>query len=157
MATHSSVLAWRTPGTGEPGRLPSMGSHRVRHNWSDLAVAVAGKNTGVGCLFLLQGIFPTQGVSLALPHCRPTPYRLSCQAMTMLNRNNESRHFCFSPHFRGETFSFSLFNIMFLDLSFMALFMLRCIQLYPVCWEFLSMFTEFRQTLFLHLLRLSWI
>ena len=31
MATHSSVLAWRIPGTGEPGGLPSMGSHRVRH------------------------------------------------------------------------------------------------------------------------------
>ena len=37
MATHSSVLAWRIPGTGEPGGLPSMGSHRVRHDWSDLA------------------------------------------------------------------------------------------------------------------------
>ena len=32
MATHSSVLAWRVPGTGEPGGLPSMGSHRVGHN-----------------------------------------------------------------------------------------------------------------------------
>ena len=32
MATHSSVLAWRIPGTGEPGRLQSMGSHRVRHD-----------------------------------------------------------------------------------------------------------------------------
>ena len=32
MATHSSVLAWRTPGTGEPGGLPSMRSHRVRHD-----------------------------------------------------------------------------------------------------------------------------
>ena len=39
MATHSSVLAWRIPGTGEPGRLLSMGSHRVRHYWSDLAAA----------------------------------------------------------------------------------------------------------------------
>ena len=39
MATHSSVLAWRIPGMGEPGGLPSMGSHRVGHNWSDLAVA----------------------------------------------------------------------------------------------------------------------
>ena len=39
MATHSSVLAWRTPGTGEPGGLPSMGSHRVGHDWSDLAAA----------------------------------------------------------------------------------------------------------------------
>ena len=40
MATQSSVLAWRVPGTGEPGGLPSMGLHRVRHDWSDLAVAV---------------------------------------------------------------------------------------------------------------------
>ena len=37
MATHSSDLAWRIPGTGEPGGLPSMGSHRVGHDWSDLA------------------------------------------------------------------------------------------------------------------------
>ena len=35
MATHSSVLAWRIPGTGEPGGLPSMGSHSVGHDWSD--------------------------------------------------------------------------------------------------------------------------
>ena len=35
MATHFSVLAWRIPGTGEPGGLPSMGSHRVGHDWSD--------------------------------------------------------------------------------------------------------------------------
>ena len=35
MATHSGVLAWRIPGTGEPGGLPSMGSHRVGHDWSD--------------------------------------------------------------------------------------------------------------------------
>ena len=41
MATHSSVFAWIIPGTGEPGGLPSMGSHRVGHDWSDLA-AVAG-------------------------------------------------------------------------------------------------------------------
>ena len=41
MATHSSVLAWRVPGTGEPGGLPSMGLHGVGHNWSDLAVAAS--------------------------------------------------------------------------------------------------------------------
>ena len=41
MATHCSVLAWRIPGTAEPDRLPSMGSHRVGHNWSDLAAAAA--------------------------------------------------------------------------------------------------------------------
>ena len=82
MATHSSVPAWRIPGTGEPGGLPSMGSHRVGHDWSDLAAAAVpsvfsccvqlfvipwtaahprnfpGKNTGVSYHFLLQGIFP---------------------------------------------------------------------------------------------------
>ena len=49
MATHSSVLAWRIPGTAGPGGLPSMGSHRVRHDWSDLAAAAAvlgGKEGG---------------------------------------------------------------------------------------------------------------
>ena len=39
MATHSSLLAWRIPGTGEPGGLPSVGLHRVGHDWSNLAVA----------------------------------------------------------------------------------------------------------------------
>ena len=41
MATHSSVLAWRIPGTGDPGGLPSMGLLRVRHDRSDLAAAAA--------------------------------------------------------------------------------------------------------------------
>ena len=41
MAAPSSVLAWRIPGTGEPRGLPSMGSHRVGHDWSDLAAAAA--------------------------------------------------------------------------------------------------------------------
>ena len=44
MATHSSVLAWRIPGTGEPGGLTSVESHRVGHDWSDLAAAVAAVN-----------------------------------------------------------------------------------------------------------------
>jgi len=41
MATHSSVLAWRIPGMGEPGGLLSMGSRRIGHDWSDLAAAAA--------------------------------------------------------------------------------------------------------------------
>ena len=41
MTTHSSVLAWRIPGTMEPGGLPSPGSHRVRHDCSDLVAAAA--------------------------------------------------------------------------------------------------------------------
>ena len=41
VATHSSVLAWRIPGTGEPGGLLSMGSHRVGHDWNNLAAVAA--------------------------------------------------------------------------------------------------------------------
>ena len=48
MATHSGVLAWRIPGTGEPGGLPSMGSHEVGHDWSYSAAAAAA--TGIKCL-----------------------------------------------------------------------------------------------------------
>ena len=51
MATHSSVLAWRIPGTGEPGGLPSMGSHRVGHDWSDLAAAAAPPGKPVHLLY----------------------------------------------------------------------------------------------------------
>ena len=51
MATNSSVLAWRIPGKREPGELPSMGSHRVGHDWSDLAAPAAAeyvmKNAGL--------------------------------------------------------------------------------------------------------------
>ena len=45
MATHSNILAWRIPGTGEPGGVPSMGLHRVGHDWSDLAAAAAAAVT----------------------------------------------------------------------------------------------------------------
>ena len=56
MATHSSVLAWRIPGTGEPGGLPSMGSHRVGHDWSDL-VAAAAEHAWVGDTRQVYGSF----------------------------------------------------------------------------------------------------
>ena len=49
MATHSSVLAWRIPGTGKPGGLPSMGSHRVGHDWSNLAAAAAAHCCQLRC------------------------------------------------------------------------------------------------------------
>ena len=51
MATHSSVLTWRIPGAGEPGGLPSMGSHRVGYEGSDLA-AVAPAETSDAILQL---------------------------------------------------------------------------------------------------------
>ena len=76
MATHSSVLAWRIPGTGEPGGLPSMGSHRVGHDWSDLA-AEGGKNcistiaTAFCCCIVWHGIVgnivPWHPVSVCFP------------------------------------------------------------------------------------------
>ena len=44
MGMHSSTLAWKIPGMGEPGGLPSMGLHRVGHDWSDLAAAAAEIN-----------------------------------------------------------------------------------------------------------------
>ena len=57
MATHSSILAWRIPGMGEPGGLPSMGSHRVGHEWSDLAAAAAVSIIRYSTLFLLFFIY----------------------------------------------------------------------------------------------------
>ena len=63
MATHSSVLAWRIPGTEEPGGLPSMGLHRVGHGWSDLAATAAWRptrrfrtNTPKRCPFHYRGL-----------------------------------------------------------------------------------------------------
>ena len=47
MAAHSSVLAWRIPGMGEPGGLPSMGLHRVRHDCSDLAATAAAATSAL--------------------------------------------------------------------------------------------------------------
>ena len=61
MATHSSVLAWRIPGTGKPGGLPSMGSHRVGHDWSDLAAAAAAAmgSDAMILVFLIFSLKPT--------------------------------------------------------------------------------------------------
>jgi len=50
MASHSIVPAWRIPGMGEPGGLLSMGLHRVRHDWSDLAAAAVPQNSWM-CLW----------------------------------------------------------------------------------------------------------
>ena len=57
MATHSSVLAWRIPGTGEPSGLPSMGSHRVGHEWSDAAAAAAQSLLLYRVLSLLKSLW----------------------------------------------------------------------------------------------------
>ena len=74
MATHSSVLAWRIPGTGEPGGLSSMGSHRVRHNWSDLKAAAAAWRPEAPCPISLTYVCPSSlGNSRQPPPCVGSP------------------------------------------------------------------------------------
>ena len=60
MEIHSSVLAWRIPGTGEPGGLPSMGSHRVGHDGSDLAAATCIHGVTLQLRILRSEKTPTQ-------------------------------------------------------------------------------------------------
>ena len=96
MATHSSILAWRIPWTEEPGKLVCACMHaRLLQSCPTLCDPMdcsllgssvhgdsPGKNTGVGCHDLLQGIFPTQGLKLGLLqwwslHSRWILYQLS--------------------------------------------------------------------------------
>ena len=75
MATHSSVLAWRIPGTGQPGRLLSMGSHTVGHDWSDLAAAAEDERREMlGFLPLLPPCFAASPPTSLIPFLlgRPT-------------------------------------------------------------------------------------
>ena len=74
MATHSSVTAWRIPGTVEPGGLPSMGSHRVRHDWRVLeAVAYSVHNTSVLPLLLKHCSVTKSFLTLCYPIDCSTP------------------------------------------------------------------------------------
>ena len=105
MAPHSSTLAWKIPWIEEPGRLQSMGSWRVRHDWAtslhlrqfylqffkesphmdycwpgtSVHGDYPGKNTGVSCHGLLHRIFPIQGLHPALLHCGRILYCLNHQ------------------------------------------------------------------------------
>ena len=78
MATHSSVLDWRIPGTAEPGGLPSLGSHRIGHDWSDLAAAAAAAVSSSQCpapvcLFLSLSLLVTTNLLYA---CEDSTYFL---------------------------------------------------------------------------------
>ena len=68
MATHSGVLAWRIPGTEKPAGLPSMGSHRVGHDWSDLAAAANAGDAGD------VGLIPDSGRSPGGGNGNPLQY-----------------------------------------------------------------------------------
>ena len=84
MATHSSVLAWRIPAMGEPGGLPSMGLHRVGHDWSDLAVAAAAAT-------LETSMSLSQDLSLFIALTLSNSLLCSC------HRGCLFPHSCFSP------------------------------------------------------------
>ena len=73
MATHSSDLAWRMPGTAEPGGLPSMGSHRVGHDWSDLAAAAVAAPPGKP---------KTCGILVPWPRIEPGSRHWKCGVLT---------------------------------------------------------------------------
>ena len=79
MATHSSVFAWRIPGMGEPGGLPSMALHRVGHDWSDLAAAAA--------FFIVQLSHPyvTTGKTIALTRWTCTGSSVSQKSLSSLS------------------------------------------------------------------------
>ena len=68
MATHSSVLAWRIPGMGEPGGLLSMRSHRVRPDWSDLAAAAANARSNQSIIKKINPPYSLEGLKLKLQY-----------------------------------------------------------------------------------------
>ena len=81
VATHSSVLAWRIPGMAEPGGLPSMGSHRDGHDWSDLAAAAAA------CKLSVKHSMCIKVFSLVLPELELLPLCL-CHFNYMWRKNS---------------------------------------------------------------------
>ena len=75
MATHSSVLAWRIPGTGEPDGLPSLGSHRVGHDWNDLAAAAAAADLALHIHRLcIHGFNQLWNLWMQRTHCTESLY-----------------------------------------------------------------------------------
>ena len=76
VATHSSVLAWRIPGAVEPGGLPSMGSHRVGHDWSDLAAAAAYNLCSIICFKNKNLLLTPTFSSVTLLHNQISPVSL---------------------------------------------------------------------------------
>ena len=105
MATHSSVLAWRIPGTGEPGGLPSMGLHRVRHDWSDLVAAAAAI-----------------GKCMIVPHQRDTALLSPLQFLQCLSWTSCSVDWYCTTNFPGSpaciwTSSIYIYNFGYLSLA----------------------------------------
>ena len=116
MATHSSVLAWRIPGMGDPGGLPSLGSHRVRHDWSDL-VAAEQLNWTVPIYFQVYPVhihllpakvlIDAHGTIIWLP--ASTPVSFKCYVDIILNCVYSSPN---KPYFIKPLYLFLMFFIL---------------------------------------------
>ena len=108
MATYSSVLAWRIPGTEAPGGLPSMGSHRVRHDWSNLAAAAAGfpvlhdlPDRSLLKLMSIESVMPSNHLML----CHPLLLLPSIFLNIMVFSNESALHIRWPKYW---SFSFSI-------------------------------------------------
>jgi len=126
MATHSSVLAWRLPGTREPGGLLSMGSHRVGHDWSDLAAAAAtGRKFSVRCWEVTALEQGTWGRVLTLSSSQPCHYPvgnwespITAASLLLLHLQMRSQWWCMNSvkcrvsHWRCEHKAKSYFLIL---------------------------------------------
>ena len=96
MTPHSSTLAWRIPGTGEPGGLPSMGSHRVGHDWSDLAAAAAA-----AAILLSYPLLPPSPPALNLSQHQNIFQWVSCSHQVAKVLELQLRYQSFQWVFRG--------------------------------------------------------
>ena len=91
MATHSSVFAWRIPRTGEPGGLPSLGLHRVGHDWNELAAAAAAAEWKLQIVFVVCFTVQFSSVqSLSRVWLLATPWIAACQASLSITNTRRS-------------------------------------------------------------------
>ena len=112
MATHSNVLAWRIPGTGEPDGLPSMGSHKVGHYWSGLAAAAAVHYLNY-CSFMVN-----------LEIRQLTPFKC---ALLFLKYFGFSQLFILSYQFENQFISFWELPVRFWWYLIFAMFYISCL------------------------------
>ena len=114
MATHSSVLAWRIPGMVEPGGLLSMGSHRVRHNWSDLAAADGETVETVSDFIFLGSKITADG---DCNHEIKRRLLLGRKAMTSLESILKSRHYFADKDPSSQSYGFSSSHVWMWELD----------------------------------------
>ena len=106
MATLSSVLAWRIPGAAEPGGLPSMGSHRVGHDWSDLAVAAVFHLCTYYIFFIHSFVHFREGTATHSFSCLENPMDMGAWCATVhgsqrvghdwVTKHSTAQHYLFS-------------------------------------------------------------